>query len=166
MAMAIACLRLLTLPPLPPFPLLSSPCLNSCMTRPEVFLWLGDDLAIRLLLALCPSPDSQRKLTLEVPQNRTPRVQLWADGLLRSAPITARRGSPCCGSSCHAVPVWSRSRRPSPASFRACRARRHGTCLPPPAGKFRPSLLSLWSACSCAGVAADCQISKRPLRAA
>src|SRR5258706_10279294 len=48
MAMAIACLRLLTLPPFPPFPLLSSPCLNSCMTRPDVFLWLGDDFAMGL----------------------------------------------------------------------------------------------------------------------
>ena len=27
-------------------PLLSSPCLNSCMTLPEVFRWLGVDLAM------------------------------------------------------------------------------------------------------------------------
>ena len=41
-AIAMAWRRLLTLPPLPPRPLLSSPCLNSCMTRPVVFLWRGD----------------------------------------------------------------------------------------------------------------------------
>src|SRR5262245_55116221 len=46
--MAIACLRLLTLPALPPGPLLSSPCLNSCMTLPAVFRWLGVDLAMAL----------------------------------------------------------------------------------------------------------------------
>jgi len=42
----MACRRLLTLPPLPPGPLLSSPCLNSCMTRPVVFLWRGDVLGM------------------------------------------------------------------------------------------------------------------------
>src|SRR5262245_66591483 len=49
-AIAIACLRLLTLPPLPLRPLLSSPCLNSCMTRPVVFRCRGDVLAILPLL--------------------------------------------------------------------------------------------------------------------
>jgi len=34
--MAMACLRLFTLPPLPPRPLFNSPCLNSCITRPSV----------------------------------------------------------------------------------------------------------------------------------
>src|SRR3954470_25049295 len=38
-AIAIACLRLFTLPPLPAGPLFSSPCLNSCITRPAVLRW-------------------------------------------------------------------------------------------------------------------------------
>src|SRR5262245_35226854 len=48
--MAIACRLLLTLPPLPPRPRFNSPCLNSCMTRPVVLRWRGDDRAIYLLL--------------------------------------------------------------------------------------------------------------------
>ena len=35
-AIAIAWRRLFTLPPLPPRPELSSPCLNSCITRPSI----------------------------------------------------------------------------------------------------------------------------------
>src|SRR5262249_6549493 len=38
--------RLLTLPALPPGPLLSSPCLNSCMTRPMVLRCRGDGLGM------------------------------------------------------------------------------------------------------------------------
>jgi len=49
-AMAMACRLLLTLPPAPLRPLFSSPCLNSCMTRPVVLRWRGDDRAMRLLL--------------------------------------------------------------------------------------------------------------------
>src|SRR5262249_37576089 len=45
-AMAMAWRRLLTLPPCPPGPLLSSPCLNSCMTRPAVLRCRGDDLGM------------------------------------------------------------------------------------------------------------------------
>src|SRR5215831_12576417 len=48
--MAMACLRLFTLPPFPPRPLLSSPCLYSCITRPVVFLCRGDVFAIGSLL--------------------------------------------------------------------------------------------------------------------
>jgi hypothetical protein len=54
-AMAIACLRLFTLPPLPPLPLLSSPRLYSCMTRPAVLRCRGVDLAIIDLLRCVPA---------------------------------------------------------------------------------------------------------------
>jgi hypothetical protein len=45
-AIAIACRLLFTLPPLPPGPLLSSPCLNSCITRPVVFFCRGEAAAM------------------------------------------------------------------------------------------------------------------------
>ena len=47
-AMAIAWRGLLTLPPLPLGPLLSSPCLNSCITRPMVLRCRGDVLAMAI----------------------------------------------------------------------------------------------------------------------
>jgi hypothetical protein len=46
-AIAMAWRRLLTLPALPLRPRLSSPCLNSCITRPVIRLWRGDVDAIR-----------------------------------------------------------------------------------------------------------------------
>src|SRR5208337_3293602 len=48
-AIAIAWRRFLTLPALPPGPLLSSPCLNSCITRPSVFRCRGEDLGMACL---------------------------------------------------------------------------------------------------------------------
>jgi hypothetical protein len=47
-AIAMAYLRRLTLPPHPPRPILSAPCLNSCMTRPVLLRWRGEVCGIAL----------------------------------------------------------------------------------------------------------------------
>src|SRR5262245_25030411 len=80
--MAMAWRRLLTLPALPPGPLLSSPCLNSCMTRPRVLRCRGDGLGMATS-AVCWVFLRQRRSHCAVPT---------ADMLRRGA-VDLRRGA-------------------------------------------------------------------------
>src|SRR5262245_27595966 len=85
--MAMAWRRLLTLPALPPAPLLSSPCLNSCMTRPMVLRCRDDGLGMAtsaVLLGVSP-PTSQ--------SSRGSKRRIRPLARLRPFPLHFRDGS-------------------------------------------------------------------------